>query len=287
MRSSSSYANLERRWQLPVYFQLRWKEIVTTFEAHSPGDGWELGASASAWKALSMCWDENVYISELASRFWRLSLQITTRYETYLKSQIPEGEEEALKFTSAVIIDLAHFAKEVETIDQIKGLESYLAIPVDAFSEKIIEILTRQCTDSLKLVRSVASQLRAAPPKSDITPSYFIPAILKPLHSFYARPEMKSYTNWSPKIIDAVCVSYAGILAGVRKTEDLLRRHRKKKGFSFFTSSQADEGEEERFAKQVQVDIEAFKADAQSFGVDVESLAGWRELVEVVQKPPE
>ena len=24
--------NFERRWQLPVYFQLRWKEIVTKLE---------------------------------------------------------------------------------------------------------------------------------------------------------------------------------------------------------------------------------------------------------------
>ena len=33
MRAHPIYATFERRWQLPVYFQLRWREIVTDLEA--------------------------------------------------------------------------------------------------------------------------------------------------------------------------------------------------------------------------------------------------------------
>lgn len=32
MRHHPMYLAFERRWQLPVYFQLRWKEIVGTLE---------------------------------------------------------------------------------------------------------------------------------------------------------------------------------------------------------------------------------------------------------------
>jgi hypothetical protein len=32
MRSHPTYAAFERRWQLPVYFQLRWKDIVGKVE---------------------------------------------------------------------------------------------------------------------------------------------------------------------------------------------------------------------------------------------------------------
>ena len=32
MRTHIVYTSFERRWQLPVYFQLRWKEIVTKVE---------------------------------------------------------------------------------------------------------------------------------------------------------------------------------------------------------------------------------------------------------------
>lgn len=32
MRGHNLYKEFERRWQLPVYFQLRWKEIVVDVE---------------------------------------------------------------------------------------------------------------------------------------------------------------------------------------------------------------------------------------------------------------
>ncbi len=32
MRSHSTYAKFQKRWQLPVYFQLRWKEIIGKLE---------------------------------------------------------------------------------------------------------------------------------------------------------------------------------------------------------------------------------------------------------------
>lgn len=32
MRKHDLYQEFERRWQLPVYFQLRWKEIVVDVE---------------------------------------------------------------------------------------------------------------------------------------------------------------------------------------------------------------------------------------------------------------
>lgn len=92
MRSSPSYTAFERRWQLPVYFQLRWKEIVSLLEqslAGQPsyttssassgqkGGEWVLVQSGAVWKALGSCWKKDVYIADLAPRFWRLSLQVS------------------------------------------------------------------------------------------------------------------------------------------------------------------------------------------------------------------
>lgn len=81
MRLSPAHDSFERRWQLPVYFQLRWKEIVSTFETAltAPGSAGEfaLPQTAATWKALQICWDDEVYIPELANRFWRLTLQVS------------------------------------------------------------------------------------------------------------------------------------------------------------------------------------------------------------------
>jgi hypothetical protein len=56
-------------------------------------------------------------------------------------------------------------------------------------ASQIQQILTRRCTDPLKLIRSVASQLRAtapAPTQKEPEPSHFVGGILKPLRDYFA-----------------------------------------------------------------------------------------------------
>jgi hypothetical protein len=59
----------------------------------------------------------------------------------------------------------------------------------DAPATQIRQILIRRCTDPLKLVRSVASQIRATPPattQKKAEASHFISSILKPLREYFA-----------------------------------------------------------------------------------------------------
>ncbi|WWC72121.1 uncharacterized protein I206_106081 [Kwoniella pini CBS 10737] len=337
MRTSQSYETFERRWQLPVYFQLRWKEIVGTLEnsltsaindryATSNGD-WSLNASASIWSALNTTWNEDVFIDELAPRFWRLSLQIVARYGTYLKSTLDTfviGEEDitqedaALRFTASAIVDIERLKIKVSDLNTVKslGLEEHLTLPVTPYSDVLLQILTRRCIDPLKLIRSIASQFRASPSPSINSqqkqqPSYFISNVLKPLHNLYnLNPSLKNnYSkNWNKQIINNIFINYSNILSSVKKTEDLLRKHRKSKKnnlTSFFSSSSTsssnnnnnnsnsdpiigeNEKEEEKFKNQMILDINTLKEDAKSLEVNVEELQSWKELVEVVNKPSE
>jgi hypothetical protein len=169
------------------------------------------------------------------------------------------------------------------------------ALSSDAFEGKIVEILARRCSEPLKLVRSVASQFRATPAKlAEPQASHFVITILRPIHQVLdSRPLLRSRygASWSTRVVSQVLVEYAGILASVRKTEDLLRRHRrsKKNTFSLFGSSTTSaspdlENEEERFRRQMVADIEAFATDAQGLGVDVSAVEGWKELRDVVNR---
>lgn len=84
MRESPEFEAFERRWQLPVYFQLRWKEIVGTLESVLSVSGgtsaeWGTPQAEAAWRAVERCWADDVYLPELAPRFWRLSLQVSVR----------------------------------------------------------------------------------------------------------------------------------------------------------------------------------------------------------------
>lgn len=118
--------------------------------------------------------------------------------------------------------------------------------------------------------------------------------MLQPLVSLYASyPALKDShgKEWSEQVIDEVFKTYATILGGVRKTEDLLRRVKSKKGgFSLFGGAAKEEdkgGEEVRFKRQMEVDLERLKEGARGLGVDVEGLQGWKEVKEVVNRPAE
>ncbi|WWC64715.1 uncharacterized protein I303_107326 [Kwoniella dejecticola CBS 10117] len=328
MRTSPSYETFERRWQLPVYFQLRWKEIVGTLEAALNGAGndrfattggdWAMNATAGIWAALQTTWSDDVFIDELAPRFWRLSLQIIARHGTYLRTTLETfsiGEEDtaqedaALKFAASAIVDLDRLkikVSEIETVTSL-GLTEHLTLPITPYSTVLLQILTRRCTDPLKLIRSIASQFRASPSpgtnaQQKPQASYFVPNVLRPLHTLYTSyPALKEQygVEWNNQILDTVLVNYSSILGSVKKTEDLLRKHRKSKKnnlTSFFSSSNAStdatgendkDKEEERFRNQMVLDMNTLKEDAKSLQVKVEGLSSWRELVDVVNRPAE
>ncbi|TFK75389.1 COG complex component [Pluteus cervinus] len=95
MRAHPLYAGFERRWQLPVYFQLRWKEIVGKLEdslgsrkldtLHIKGkNSYATSQAMAVWIAITGCWSSEVFIPELANKFWRLTLQILSRYRTWI-----------------------------------------------------------------------------------------------------------------------------------------------------------------------------------------------------------
>lgn len=123
MTAHPTFLAFERRWQLPVYFQLRWKDIVTRLEdglstsklepesslkkslsALRPEFGmlvltmmmriaeitpFTMSSSAAVWSAITTCWDRNVYVPQLAHRFWKLMLQTISRYRTWIQSGLP------------------------------------------------------------------------------------------------------------------------------------------------------------------------------------------------------
>ncbi|KAK4050873.1 hypothetical protein OIV83_003295 [Microbotryomycetes sp. JL201] len=97
LRSHPTYTNFVKRFQLPVYFQLRLKELVTSVErafevgsVSGGGSSFVMTESEAVLRALKMCWHEEVYLEELSGRFWRLTLQLLSRYRTWIDSVVPK-----------------------------------------------------------------------------------------------------------------------------------------------------------------------------------------------------
>ncbi|KAJ3803011.1 COG complex component [Lentinula aff. detonsa] len=153
MRAHPVYSMFEKRWQLPVYFQMRWKEIVGKVEEalvlpvepsgkstggqnlpktnsrspciHLATTGTLITPQATAvWVALTACWSAEIYIPELSHRFWRLTLQLLSRYRVWLNDvvQVQDGHYGALN--------------SVNTINTGKVSEANTRAPTPGLSER-------------------------------------------------------------------------------------------------------------------------------------------------------
>lgn len=118
-----SVVEFKARWNLPIYFQLRSREISARLEAalssiHGrgggvmdigeddeaslyEGPGFELPVFRKAWVCLSRCWDPEVYLPSLAHRFLRLTLQGIGRIGAWA------GSAEVLALPSDDIVPVA------------------------------------------------------------------------------------------------------------------------------------------------------------------------------------
>ncbi|KAM4729314.1 conserved oligomeric Golgi complex subunit 2 [Anableps anableps] len=107
LRVHPSYTSFNNKWNLPVYFQLRYKEIAGRLEntisegleTAPAGSSFHLQVSEVLWSCLVRCWSDKVYLSPLAHRFWKLTLQLYSRYAKFLdevltKTPAPEVQKE-------------------------------------------------------------------------------------------------------------------------------------------------------------------------------------------------
>ncbi|XP_056422941.1 conserved oligomeric Golgi complex subunit 2 isoform X2 [Hyla sarda] len=93
LRAHPSYHSFNNRWNLPVYFQIRFKEIAGSLESAllfhleeaSAEGAYCLRATNVLWTCLTACWSDQIYLPLLAHRFWKLTLQLLSRYCAFIK----------------------------------------------------------------------------------------------------------------------------------------------------------------------------------------------------------
>ncbi|EFN56656.1 hypothetical protein CHLNCDRAFT_57543 [Chlorella variabilis] len=113
-RGSAAYGAFMRRWNLPVYFSLRFQDIAGALESKltaaalqpAGGEGGAADAatprfawapSAALWAGLQRCASRDVFLPQLADKFVRLTLQLIARYAAWISS----GMEQRAKAAAA------------------------------------------------------------------------------------------------------------------------------------------------------------------------------------------
>ncbi|XP_078504919.1 conserved oligomeric Golgi complex subunit 2 [Lissotriton helveticus] len=92
LRLHPTYHSFNNKWNLPVYFQIRFKEIAGSLEAtlldtleEAPAESsYCLNSTHVLWNNLLKCWSDEIFIPLLAHRFWKLTLQCLERYSVFI-----------------------------------------------------------------------------------------------------------------------------------------------------------------------------------------------------------
>lgn len=139
LRSQKQYKSFLARWNLPVYFQIRFQEIggavetelsksFTVAQLRRSEGVVKLLPIAVAIKNINRCWSEGVYLDPLLPRFLKLTLQIYGRLNSWVNALIKD-ETLALdgmtrtEFMMIIYGDLQQVKQSVPTlIEQVKGL---------------------------------------------------------------------------------------------------------------------------------------------------------------------
>ncbi|CEH18451.1 Low density lipoprotein receptor [Ceraceosorus bombacis] len=102
VRDHPTYTTFKKRWQLSVYFQIRYREIVSKLEPKLAvaADTARTGnisitlplmvSTEATVEAFVAPWAKHIRLDELAARQWRLSLQVVSRYKSWLNAELPE-----------------------------------------------------------------------------------------------------------------------------------------------------------------------------------------------------
>jgi len=107
-RGCAEYTSFMKRWNLSVYFSLRFQDIAgkmdtvltcTELQLAEPGEkqpaGLHTAAAASLWSSLHWCLSSEVYVDALAERFVRLTLQLLGRFHYWLSMGLKLREAHA------------------------------------------------------------------------------------------------------------------------------------------------------------------------------------------------
>ncbi|XP_055605357.1 conserved oligomeric Golgi complex subunit 2-like [Uranotaenia lowii] len=136
-KAHAQYKSFQVRWNLPVYFQIRFQEIGSNMEkACSKGlDAHKFTAqqiSASQFNLLqfsialtciSNCWQEGIYLPQLFHRFLKLTLQVLSRATTWIDTamtyEAPADLQEPfyrIKLLATLYSDITNFSRKVPQI---------------------------------------------------------------------------------------------------------------------------------------------------------------------------
>lgn len=98
LRTDKTFQDHVKQFNLPVYFEIRFQQIVThleeeiltcksVYESNSE-QLFKIKMSTAIWESIKQCFEDDTFLVLLADQFLKLSMLIVSRYLTWLDSYI-------------------------------------------------------------------------------------------------------------------------------------------------------------------------------------------------------
>ncbi|XP_045776935.1 conserved oligomeric Golgi complex subunit 2 [Maniola jurtina] len=322
LHETPEYKSFLRRWNLPVYFQIRFQEIAGGFEASlkstatlQSNDGFILLETYKCWKALQDCWSDGIYIEALVHKFWKLSLQLISRYVTWITNICSQKSAPKMEMTGInqklvensinLYIDsrtlLQKLPKFIEFVEDkvnnnkskdiikqsLKPAEELLQGTNTKICECIVNELCEYFDIQLKQVSDIPRLYRKTNRSIPTKPCTYIEVIAKTMIEFNEdaskRVDNSFLAELYNSLFNVMTVLYykyvEDVLVSVHRTEESLRRLKQIRDMGTQqTSDSPGITDGDKIRLQLNVDVVSYTNLAQSLLVNVNSVHKLTEL---------
>nr|XP_006817460.1 PREDICTED: conserved oligomeric Golgi complex subunit 2-like [Saccoglossus kowalevskii] len=299
LRAHSSYNTYMSKWSLPVYFQIRFQEIAGAFESSlmTPFNvvqedcEFNLAVCSTLWQSLKSCWSDQVYISALCHRFWKLTLQLLSRCSIWLQEICEKELPELLSNEIQPKLAALNF-KNIAVIEEAlnEGREA-LIVPIPAIINYVIKEIHSQCVVHFKAVNDIPRLYRRTNREIPSKASVYVDNIIKPLQLFLEENGEKIKTDRRGELLSGILTlltqEYFGVtsdvLDSVRKMEESLKKLKMRKVTSVSNFSANGMSDDDKIRLQLALDVRQFAEEMDNLGIKSSDIPKYDSLSELVK----
>uniref|UniRef100_A0AAQ5XNM3 Conserved oligomeric Golgi complex subunit 2 n=1 Tax=Amphiprion ocellaris TaxID=80972 RepID=A0AAQ5XNM3_AMPOC len=305
LRVHSSYTSFHNKWNLPVYFQLRYKEIAGRLEnaisdgleAAPAGSAYHLQVSEVLWFCLERCWSDKVYLSPLAHRFWKLTLQLYSRYAKFLvEVKLNKLEKDEL-FKNFFNVHLWSDTLS-SMLDALADSKACLTSSIPTLNTRMTQHLTERSCRFLKSASEVPRLYRRTNKDLPVRASAYMDNALRPLHQLLTDSTglvtPSTAQEWLRVALSECTQKYyetiSEVLSSVRKMEESLKRLKQaRKGATTTTTVGANGGptDDSKIRLQLALDVEYLGEQIQKMGLQPNDISMFSTLMDLVKEARE
>ncbi|KAI3881402.1 hypothetical protein MKW92_034179 [Papaver armeniacum] len=241
-RSAAVYMEFMKQWNLGVYFSLRFQEIAGSLDSAltatslSPAQESQstrdltLKQSIALLESLRSCWREDVLIISSSDKFLRLSLQLLSRYSTWLssgldarKSAKPGSSPGSDWAISAVPEDFIYVMHDIDCLitelegnyldhvfqqlgscpSEVQDLIKHSIVQggkvlndvVPRIMETMTESLVEKSKEDLRQLKGITATYRMTNKPLPVRHSPYVSGVLRPLKVFLEGDRAKTYLS--------------------------------------------------------------------------------------------